>query len=480
MAPSPLTGTPHSTDTGEINSCISICGTSAKSLPATPGPWEVSEPDDRNLLAGVSLTGDFTALKGTLPSLRQFGRSGRTGNTLDDWSIWTDLDIATILGDPNSRLKAGAKIFPLRHLEDAPISLEKAKRQPRVDVDIFLKSDICVHGGFLEGSVRVNVKRRSHKSQPVLLCGGKIRLLGFEALPKDEKRFVFYQCSRELSDVAGNALDMLYCSEPDVEGYCRAKQGISTFPFTLHLDHSYETGTPKGYISLPAGPSVRYIAIVSLRIKKPNSGKKSVAHFYRECAVWPRLRADIILAPETRPIQLTVSEDSFSAEGKVFLTASLHRLCWIAGQLCHVKIKVANGSKKRLKTISLGLIQNITTFKERTRSQSHSEPRIDSACTSRETAQSTLTAGEKSTRGHASANGWWLGVPTGETETFMHSITIPEDALSIPGGVLFEISYTLKVTVHTKSFLPTDLYVSLPIEIVNSISIDPPPTCSSI
>ncbi|KDR85471.1 hypothetical protein GALMADRAFT_204908 [Galerina marginata CBS 339.88] len=263
----------------------------------------------------------------------------------------------------------------------------------------------------------------------------------------ERERYVFYDSSAALSDVASN-LEVLYDSEPDSEGFTRPKEGIHSLPFSFYISASIEHGTPKGHTTTLSGDSVRYIAMVSLRIKDPVSGKKSMAHFYRGCSIWPRLNPSVLLAPTSRPLQVTVSE------GLVYLTASLHRLHWVAGQLCYVRFEVVNNSKKFLRSLFLELIQSTTTFKHKDQ-----DDRVDvgvdvrSSTTKKQAAQSSLVVGEGGTRGHASA----------------------KDALSISRGKLLEISYAIHVTVSTSTFLSTDVHVSLPLDIINFLSIDPPP-----
>lgn len=48
------------------------------------------------------------------------------------------------------------------------------------------------------------------------------------------------------------------------------------------------------------------------------------------------------------------------------------------------------------------------------------------------------------------------------------------DALSISRGHLVEVSYTLQVVVNVATVLPTSVKVSLPLEIINFLSLDPP------
>jgi hypothetical protein len=101
-------------------------------------------------------------------------------------------------------------------------------------------------------------------------------------------------------------------------------------------------------------------------------------------------------------------------------------------------------------------------------------------------------SGEK---GHASAKGWWTGVPANQKLEFSHFILLPvsatilrltdrwlaymsgtrkPDALSFTRVRLLEVEYTIRVSLSAGS-LGADVHVILPIRILNFLSIDPPP-----
>lgn len=115
------------------------------------------------------------------------------------------------------------------------------------------------------------------------------------------------------------------------------------------------------------------------------------------------------------------------------LTASLYRLNWIAGQPCQVKITIINNSKKNVKSLVLGIYRSTIIFKPKVPLESLPENRFTSAdidawqtsATKRQVAESTLVVGERGSRGHASAKGWWSGVGPGKSMTFSHFISIP-------------------------------------------------------
>ena len=173
-------------------------------------------------------------------------------------------ELNMILGNANSRLKSGAILVPVlgedANAENTTI-LEQAKPRARVDLDIALESNICVQDGYLKGHIRVRIRKHSKKEHPVLVSGGKVRVIGFECTMNENERLAFYQVSAPLSEVA-SGLGNLYIFEPDGEGFCRAIDGIYSFPFALHLPLSSEHGTPKGVMHSQSGVSVRYIAMV--------------------------------------------------------------------------------------------------------------------------------------------------------------------------------------------------------------------------
>ena len=173
-------------------------------------------------------------------------------------------ELNTILGNANSRLKSGASLVPIlgEDMETVNITtLEQAKKQTRVDLDIALESNVCVQDGYLKGHIKVHIWKHSKKNHPVLVSGGKVRVIGFECIMNEKERLAFYQASAPLSEVASN-LGNLYVFEPDGEGFCRALDGIYSFPFALHLPLSSEHGAPKGVMHSQSGVSVRYIAMV--------------------------------------------------------------------------------------------------------------------------------------------------------------------------------------------------------------------------
>ena len=175
-------------------------------------------------------------------------------------------ELNMILGNADSRLTSIAGLVPILGDDtDAANTtmLERAKNRTRVDLDIALESNVCVQDGYLKGHIKVRIWKHSKKAHPVLVSGGKVRVIGFECIMNDKERLAFYQASAPLSEVA-SGLGNLYVFEPDEEGFCRAIDGIYSFPFALHLPLSTEHGTPKGVMHSQSGVSVRYIAMVSV------------------------------------------------------------------------------------------------------------------------------------------------------------------------------------------------------------------------
>ena len=170
-------------------------------------------------------------------------------------------------------------------------------------------------------------------------------------------------------------------------------------------------------------------------MKDTLSGKRSIAHFYRTCEVWPRLDPDRILVPAPRPLRATISKSFFmGGDGKLTLTASLIRLYWVAGQRCFVHLNIQNATKKLVTSVTLSLLRNVVIFRPLPQPDTlllgkSCYERDPDACqtttTTKVIAESVLEAGDRATRQHVSAKGWWTGVPPLKKMDFSHSIVIP-------------------------------------------------------
>jgi hypothetical protein len=173
-------------------------------------------------------------------------------------------ELNTILGNADSRLKSGAGLVSILREDMGAVNitmLEQAKNRTRVDLDIALESNVCVQDGYLKGHIKVRIWKHSKNDYPVLVSGGKVRVIGFECIMNEKARLAFYQTSAPLSEVA-SGLGNLYVFAPDGEGFCRAIDGTYSFPFALHLPLSSEHGTPKGVMHSQSGVSIRYIVMV--------------------------------------------------------------------------------------------------------------------------------------------------------------------------------------------------------------------------
>ncbi|OBZ79498.1 hypothetical protein A0H81_00809 [Grifola frondosa] len=397
-------------------------------------------------------------------------------------------ELKSLLGNANSRLKPGATVVPLlgdpldKDARKAhAVSLEQAKARARVEVDIVLESNTCVQGGYLRGHIKVRVRKRSKKESPLLLAEGKVRVIGFECIPNEDDRHTFYQCAAPLSAVT-DASSSLYKSPPDGEGFSQAMEGVHVLPFAMHLAPDCAFGMPKGVVSMHSGVSVRYIAMISVKVKDSTTGKRSIAHFYRSCEIWPRLNSTVVLARAPRPLQASAAKSlsMLSSAHKVKLTALLHRLTWVAGQRCYVRVSVANDTKKTAKSLVLTLVRTTTVFKPKPAldpglCRSVDPDACQTSTTHKVVAETMLEMGHGVAKGHASAKGWWTGVGPGQELEFSHFILLPPDALSITRGRLLEVEYSVRVTLSAGS-LTSDVHVTLPIRIINFLSIDPIPS----
>lgn len=167
-------------------------------------------------------------------------------------------------------------------------------------------------------------------------------------------------------------------------------------------------------------------------MKDSNTGKRSIAHFYRDCQVWPRMDPSAVLASAPRPVQASTTKGlSVIGNGrKLRLTAALHRINWVAGQRCYVRVWVGNDTRKSVKSLTTTLVRTTTLFKLRPDLEPGAEPSVDrDACqastTHKVVVEAVLQRAHTVAKGHASAEGWWTGVPAGQEAQFMHYFLIP-------------------------------------------------------
>lgn len=175
-------------------------------------------------------------------------------------------ELKSILGSANSRLKPGAVILPdpgQASNYEGPTSLEQAKSRARVEVDIVLHSNTCVQGGYLQGHVKLHIRKRLKNESVVAISGGKVRVIGFESISNEQERYPFYQCSSPLSTVT-TSVGLYREFQCDPEGFSQASEGIYVLPFSMNLPLSADHGVPKGAMHAQSGVAIRYIAMVSV------------------------------------------------------------------------------------------------------------------------------------------------------------------------------------------------------------------------
>ncbi|KAG1885482.1 hypothetical protein F4604DRAFT_1918180 [Suillus subluteus] len=397
-------------------------------------------------------------------------------------------EIKALLGNSNPRLTPSVAVHlrpALRNADSSgdlgtdfkPIALEKAKWRSRVEVDIVLENHTCVQGSYLKGSVKIHIKKSSKKDAPLLLSQGKVRIVGFECIPQKDSRCTFYKYSALLSEIAP-LWKGLFKSPPDNDDWAEAQEGVHVFPFAMLLPLDGGYGMAKGALKINSGVAIKYVAMAEIKVKDSATSKESIAHFYRDCEVWPRLDIVSTLATNSRPLVAEVATRVFmGGPGKIRLSARIHRFCWVAGQSCTVHFRVVNDCKKMVKGAAIALIRTLTVFKPK--------PHLDAGDADPDACQtstkekwiteSVLELGQRCSKGHGSAKGWWTGVTPGQTSEFDHSLILPPDVHSITRTRLLEVEYTLRISVGIGR-CSSDVHVILPIRIVNFLSLDPPPT----
>ncbi|KAG1864746.1 hypothetical protein DFJ58DRAFT_655641 [Suillus subalutaceus] len=367
-------------------------------------------------------------------------------------------EIKALLGNSNPRLNPSVTVHlrpALRNADSSgdlgtdfkPIALEKAKWRSRVEVDIVLENHTCVQGSYLKGSVKIHIKKSSKKDAPLLLSQGKVRIVGFECIPQKDSRCTFYKYSALLSEVAP-LWKGLFKSPPDNDDWAEAQEGVHVFPFAMLLPPDGGYGMAKGALKINSGVAIKYVAMAEIKVKDSATSKESIAHFYRDCEVWPRLDVVSTLATNSRPLVAEVATRVFmGGPGKIRLSARIHRFYWVAGQSCTVHFRVVNDCKKMVKGAAIALIRTLTVFKPK--------PHLDAGDADPDACQtstkekwiteSVLELGQRCSKGHGNAKGWWTGVAPGQTSEFDHSLILPPDVHSITRTRLLEVEYTLRI-----------------------------------
>ncbi|KAI0068117.1 hypothetical protein BV25DRAFT_1875318 [Artomyces pyxidatus] len=408
-------------------------------------------------------------------------------------------ELKTLLGNANARLKPGAAVLPsgkvpqrlsrakserwVRKNADSVV-LERAKSRARVEVDLALSGDTFVQGQLLSGQLTIRLRKCAKKEAPVLLSDAKLRIVGFESIPDEDHRHIFYQHSRRLEELS-YASEQIFSDGPedcDAEGYRQGREGVHSIHFEMDLPVNTAGGNAKGDVNLHGCVAIRYIVMISVKVKDADSSKRSLAHFYRSCSIWPQLSLQAILAPAPRPLVSTAAKSLFFSGkyNKLKLTARLSRLTYLAGQRCYVQIHIANDTRRAVRGVTLVLVRTTTVYIPRPdagRDTSENAYQVNTIV--REVAESRLELGERATKGHASAKGWWTGVDANEETEFFHFILLPPDALSIARSRLIAIDYTVRVTITASTGAPgfnSELSVILPVRIASMLSVDPPPS----
>ncbi|CAO1631190.1 unnamed protein product [Jaminaea pallidilutea] len=380
-----------------------------------------------------------------------------------------------------------------------PAILEGGRRkEARVNVDVLLESDLVVEGGMLRGRLEINVRKPTDGEGVVMLGQPKVRVVGFEELlGGDDTRHIFFHHGALITGASnagsqpfvlhgspnlsmpendGSARLSCYAGGPDFEGYAPGREGAHSVPFSMELPIGKGVkGTYRG-----KNAHVRYIVIGSIKLKDTNGGGRSIAHFYRHVELFPYLNPAVVLSSAPRPTQASGEKGLFlGGSGKVKVTASLHRPTWIAGQRVYVNVSVNNATTKRISSATFTLIRTVTLFRPRPELGvgAATDEIVDAdACstttTRKKVTEEVLELGQKGSKGFVTAKGWWTGVEAGGNLDFSHHLAIPTDALTVVRGRHVEISYHIRVAIG--SSLSSDVYVELPMRIVNFISLDPP------
>ena len=169
----------------------------------------------------------------------------------------------------------------------------------------------------------------------------------------------------------------------------------------------------------------------SIDVKDADTSRLSLAHFYRQCSIWPGFSLQGLLVPSTRPLVstavLSVPRGGFYS--KLKLAARVPRPYYFAGQSCYVHIQVENNTQRTVRSLCMTLIRTTTIYRPQSGRQNTEGKTDDDKYVVKtivdEISESRLVMADPTPRRAASSRGWWRGVKSDEKTAFTHCILVP-------------------------------------------------------
>lgn len=198
------------------------------------------------------------------PSVSLFERPTfmRNDTLLTSSDTRNSLLLKKLLGNSSARVKPGASVVT-RTLPIHVFELEQAKRNARVSIDLSLESSVCVQGGVIRGTIAVTIQNLSKYDNPILICSGRVRIIGFESISANE-RHIFYQSSSPFQMITDIWQSMFASDTLDPDSFSPAREGTHFLPFAISLPVSDEFGKAKGAATVHLDIGVRYIVMASV------------------------------------------------------------------------------------------------------------------------------------------------------------------------------------------------------------------------
>lgn len=354
------------------------------------------------------------------------------------------------------------------------------ERDERIGIELFVEDNLIVEGGSLHGSIQLSIPNYTDRSTAMLLAQPRVRLIGYECLPDEDIRHIFYRHmsvidgDRSLDgpsepyvlhgstnfskgEGGGDATLPCFASLPDKEGFSLGQEGHHTVPFSLSLPIG--KGAKGSYES--ASSEVGYILIASVRVKAFGEKHSGIAHCFQKMQLYPYLNPTAELSSAPRPIISHANTPEAEARN-IRLAAALHRETWVAGQRVYFEAGVYNGGHHLLNILRIALVRVETLY----RAHDHIPGSKDIiSCTSTIITDETLAAGQ--------LGSWWTGARPGKPVYFHHSLVLPEGVVSIEPGRHISVQYVLRVGVGAET--STLVEVDVPLRIIKYVSLDPPP-----
>ncbi|KAF9332488.1 hypothetical protein BG006_004630 [Podila minutissima] len=320
----------------------------------------------------------------------------------------------------------------------------------KLKIRIFFDSTIFQAGGNLFGRMEITAS----SSRSLKLGEIAVELAAYEEITSREltatQSFLSSRLSFQGPDIPPSNAVLGPCDE---YGFWTAKKGKTTFPFAFQLPLDCPSSLVFGQTA-----SLRYVV----------TGLVQVFYHGRDETILKTKEAFVVEAwdgynPEYKlPVKGSNSTKLFwGGGGSLVLDAMLSERLHSAGGNLTVEVKVTNNTSRKVQGIRLGVARRLEMVSDKEKAERHPGLAIDTTSVSE-----TIGTQEFKTSSYL--------FDTGEERTMTINMIVPNNARTIRGTALFEVTCFVVVSMLLGAF-SGELSVEIPVKICHPASLTPAP-----